>query len=884
MKISDLSSKNRTTYRWITFAAAGLLTAALAGCGGGGSSDSTPAGGGAAPAAPVVTAPAGTAPVTFSSLTAAEVAALTPAVSIGGVAISSPPAVSFAISDGATTDNPILGVGTSTLRFALAKLVPGTNGSPSKWVSYGVIDSSGAATRPTTESNGTLVDNGDGTYTYTFANDITKVKDTVAAMTLTGANQVAADLGDLTYAPTLTHRLAIQLSGGGLTNPVNAIYDFIPATGKAVTSADTQRQVVSIDSCNQCHEKLAIHGSARIDTQYCVVCHTDQRRFGRPNVASTANAFPALVEKIVTDSATGYKRYLYSKNTTTTSTSYHPDGTDPTYVADGVATTDFPAMVHKIHMGEELTKQNYNIAGIAANQLVFPDLGNGPKLCAKCHDNTKAAQADNWNAVPSRLACGACHDGIDFAAGTGTGLGTGSATSHGNGLPGPRADDKDCIVCHTAANNKLYHLSVNKTEHNQTTPTGLVNFTYEIKSAAVDATTNALTVVFKISADGTALTTIPPSASVGTFTGSGPGFILAWAQTQDGITTPVDYNNLGESKGEAKSASFASATKSGPDADGYFTYVYSSANAFPVGAKMRAVALQSYWSQTYTNRKGESESVGRHTLSAVKAVTGDTERRKVVAGAKCANCHEFFEGHGGSRTFSKDTDAMVCQFCHVPAKATSGRGISDATFDAYDAAGNFSAADEKKLTEWGFDKTATNKALQFPVTTNNMKDMIHGIHKGRERVTPFMDARDRTPSAITLLDFRRMDFPGKINNCETCHIAGTYTSVPSNTLASTYESINTADAAAILAGTRTTALAKASYATANNDDLVTSPIAGACLSCHGSDSAAAHAASQGGTVMQKRSVFAAITIPAKGEGCFTCHGVGKSEDITVHHK
>ena len=35
-------------------------------------------------------------------------------------------------------------------------------------------------TRPTTDNIGTLVDNGDGTYKYTFYRDITKVKDVVA--------------------------------------------------------------------------------------------------------------------------------------------------------------------------------------------------------------------------------------------------------------------------------------------------------------------------------------------------------------------------------------------------------------------------------------------------------------------------------------------------------------------------------------------------------------------------------------------------------------------------------------------------------------------------------------------------------------------------------
>lgn len=867
----------------VRWGAVALMIGTLAACGGGGSSDTTAAAPPAVVVPPVVVAPAvavptGTAPVTFTALTAAQIAALTPAVTVGTVTIASPPTVTFAISDGATTNNGIIGIGaTSTsgsltyLRFALAKLVPGANGSPSKWVSYIVTGTTaGTAQRPSTDNTGTLVDNKNGTYTYTFARDITKVKDEVAAMTMTGAN-VAADLGDLTYDATLTHRLAIQLSGGDIVNHVNAIYDFIPATGKTVAATDTQRQVVAIASCNECHEKLTLHG-ARIDTQYCVVCHTDQRKFGRTNVASTALAFPALVEKAVVDATTGITSYLYSKNTTTTSSSYHPTGTDPTYVGDGETMGDFPRMIHKIHNGNALVKQNYNYANVVFNNKAFSILDNGQKLCAKCHDNTKAAQADNWNTVPSRLACGACHDGINFATGTGTTIG-GAATGH---VGKAQSSDATCALCHGAADIKTYHMSVNKTEHNPTVAAGLVNFTYEIKSAAVDATSKLLTVVFKISADGTPVTTLPPSAS---FTGSGPGFILAWAETQDGITTPADFNNLGNNRGETTSLSFSNTTITGPDSSGYFTAVSKTA-PFPAAAKMRTVGLQSYWSQTLG-----TESVARHTVSAVKTVTGDTARRQVVDPAKCSNCHEFFEGHGGSRVFSKDSnpDQFVCVLCHNPAKATSGRGISDATVNTYAAAGRFSAADLKKLTEWGLSTTfpladGSNWALKLPVASNNMKDMIHGIHKGRDRVTPFMDARDRTPSAITLLDFRRMDFPGRINNCETCHIAGAYASVPAAALASTYEFVNTA-------GNTTTALAKAALAQANTTDTVTSPFAAACVACHDSVAAQSHMATQGGLIQGTRATFAANAVtPGKGEACATCHGVGRAEDVTVKHK
>jgi hypothetical protein len=65
----------------------------------------------------------------------------------------------------------------------------------------------------------TLVDNGGGSYTYTFKRSITggagSQQAIVAAATDSGNNR-KADLGDLSYDPNLTHRVAIQLSGSRL--------------------------------------------------------------------------------------------------------------------------------------------------------------------------------------------------------------------------------------------------------------------------------------------------------------------------------------------------------------------------------------------------------------------------------------------------------------------------------------------------------------------------------------------------------------------------------------------------------------------------------------------------------------------------------------------
>ena len=883
-----------TIVRW---GALGLVIAALAGCGGGSSGTTAAAPGtGSSPVVGTVTAPTGTAPVTVTSLTATEFAALTPVVTVGGVAINSPPSVTFAVSDGAATNNPVIGLGYTTqtatatvpslsnIRFSLAKLVPGTNGSPSKWVSYIVTTMPtytsatdktivGAAPRgPIYDVEGTLVDNKNGTYTYTFARDITKVKDVVAAATLT-APKAAADLGDLTYDPTLPHRLTIQISGNArgtgtntadgsnsgvtavpMTNAVNAIYDFIPATGKAIAAADLQREVVAIASCNECHEKLAMHGRGMVDTRYCVVCHTDQRKFGYANVASTANAFPALTETATVSATTGITSYRYT-----------PD----TRVADGAVSGDFPNLIHKIHQGADLVKQNYNYANVVFNNKGFSMLRGGQRMCSKCHDNTKAVNADNWNTKPSRLACGACHDGIKFSDGTGTTL-AGATTGH---VGKAQSNDGTCALCHGAADIKAYHQTENVTKHNPTIAAGLATFTYEIASATVNSTTNDLSVKFKISKDGTALTALPPTG----FTGS-PSFLLAWAESQDGITTPIDYNNKGGTLAQPKNPAITTGL-SGPDSSGYFTSVIPSASAFPAAAKMRSVALQGYYTQA-AGTGGIAAATARHAVSAVKAVTGDTERRKVVDAAKCSNCHEWFEGHGGNRVFSKDSPSLVCVLCHVPGMTTSGRSMPDSELNAL----VFTGEKAKILKDWGFDNTLPNAALKLPVTTNNFKDMIHGIHKGRERVTPFMDARYFRAN-LTLLDFRRMDFPGKINNCQTCHIAGTYSNVSANALASTYESINAAYAAGIAGGTATTAMAKTALTTANNEDKVVSPFAAACISCHDSVAAQSHAATQGGLIQGTRAAFQTkIATPGAGEACATCHGIGKAEDVTVKHK
>jgi OmcA/MtrC family decaheme c-type cytochrome len=297
----------------------------------------------------------------------------------------------------------------TNLSFALAKLVPGSNGSPSRWINYVVTtvpstttakDTSGNfiiyAQRPGTDNTGTLVDNGDGSYRYTFYRDVPKIKDIIAAApanpdtTNYDASQSKGDLDDLTYDPSLVHRLTIQVSGNApgtgtntptgaqvpgapavvMTNPKDAIYDFTPSTGAKVT--DSGREIVATAKCEECHRKLGgiagddpessaagFHGGGRNNTQYCVVCHTEQRKFGRKEATydTVNNTF------VKPASTTG------CGNGTVTCT----------YVLNGRAVGNLPNHIHKTHMGEFLGRKGYEYAGVLYISAGHPQLHEVPR-------------------------------------------------------------------------------------------------------------------------------------------------------------------------------------------------------------------------------------------------------------------------------------------------------------------------------------------------------------------------------------------------------------------------------------------------------------------------------------------------------------------------
>jgi OmcA/MtrC family decaheme c-type cytochrome len=169
------------------------------------------------------------------------------------------PVVDFRLTNDLTQG--LKGVLPGDVRFTIAQLRPGIGGDSSKWQSY-VTRLDAAAVQGTSETADAsrFVDNGDGTYRYTFANALTDY---------TGAP---------TYDAALTHRLGLEVRNNAPTN--NAPFDFVPAGG----SPTTERLIVDNDTCQACHDVLEFHGGARRDTQYCVTCHNPHTTDGQaPN-------------------------------------------------------------------------------------------------------------------------------------------------------------------------------------------------------------------------------------------------------------------------------------------------------------------------------------------------------------------------------------------------------------------------------------------------------------------------------------------------------------------------------------------------------------------------------------------------------------------------
>jgi len=753
------------TTKWLRFPTIGLLAAALtvAGCEGDDGKDGPPG-------------PPGGSLIDVNNVSDDFLAGLDVVSEITDVRINSAPEVDFTLETAAGI--PIVGIVTfwedsnRYVRFTITKLVPGANGDPDTWVSY-VLDGG----EPDYDTGASLVDHGDGSYTFTFVTDVAAV--------------VGVD-----YEPDLTHRVAGQLGSSSIPlEPQNFFYDFVP-DGSAITLT---KNMAVMESCNECHDDLVFHGR-RFLVEYCVNCHN-----------------PGLAEG---EGAMSY-------------------------------------MTHRIHAAGDFAVLD---GGISYAEVTYPqDLLN----CLKCHnvDDPETPDADNWMNVPNLDACFGCHE------------------TH---LGGPPPDDNSgCAGCHNgtiAPTPFTAHITPNPTPNNPSLLEGQVEIVYELNDASVDAGTGDVTVNLRILSDGMPLDVANLPADLAG-PGRYPGLLLAWALPQDGFDEPMDYNNIGERAAQALSlgldgflAGGTTGTHSFDAGTGVNTFVITeAASQFPVGATLRAVGLQGYFQQDIGG-----DTVSLHTPSAVVEVTGDDARRMVVDSNKCANCHEWFEGHGGNRTFNM----QICTLCHVPNLSSTGRTVLDPTERGLDV--DLQAAIDAGTLDPSVDPM---DPLTYPEDAQNFKDMVHAIHASGARDRPYQHVRG--PTRQGYYDWSEVTFPrgASTSNCSLCHDGDSYAlPLMDGVLATTVRTTGEVDGL-----DPTVADAEAAFVGVPNDtDWVNTATSSACYYCHTSGSAMAHMEQNGGLVSNPELPLGTLwtnrsMLGTTFESCAVCHGPGKTADLELVH-
>ncbi|MFZ3114634.1 MAG: OmcA/MtrC family decaheme c-type cytochrome, partial [Syntrophales bacterium] len=318
----------------------------------------------------------------------------------------------------------------TSLRAGMFKLAPKTaTVSYNKWVSYfWTTQTSGTAaagatpfltaatykvaqaTRETMDA-ANLVNNGGGSYTYTFAQNLA-----TATMPSPFINPTATAL--VGYDNTLTHRVLVDM--GGHAGPTGeATKDFVP-NGSAVAQT---RNIVETATCKKCHgPEFAGHGGDRVTVEGCATCHS-------PNTYDAQSGesmeLAVMLHKIHAGnelaSVAGTDGQYYD---------------NPNTVAD--ETADNGSYILWGHSNTKVSWENAAFPAVIAN-------------CQACHTGS-GANVVNWMNVPSRAACGSCHDTINWATG---------ANHAGGGFP----DDSLCVACHQATTG----LSPIVTAHNWTT-------------------------------------------------------------------------------------------------------------------------------------------------------------------------------------------------------------------------------------------------------------------------------------------------------------------------------------------------------------------------------------------------------------------------------
>ena len=505
-------------------------------------------------------------------------------------------------------------------------------------------------------------------------------------------------------------------------------------------------------------------------------------------------------------------------------TCHNPNSTDE----DSGNTVDMKALIHNIHAGRD----GYAIIGYRGSLHDYSDIQwtQDIRNCQTCHEESdlNTPQASNWQLVPNRAACGTCHyddgdtlNGVhDYAIEDGV---------HPLGLT--LTDDTQCLLCHgpdaTIVNGDVQVAKA----HEIPEAIAAQAFEYEVVSVADTGPGDFPTVSIRV-LDPTDpnYATDPASTAWDINDVNGP-FQTGSARIKVDIAWSTnDYGNVDPSDDLARpaltGAPFAPIGvdfKSGAANNGSNVFTKTSTSAIPTGITGSGVAIVEGRPQLDLGNGPESLAVVGRGKSFAITDAAPVDRRQVVNIEKCNDCHNTLALHGDNRVGNTE----LCSTCHNPNATDINRRVAGGSCEV--ALG----ADDESI---------------------DLKRMIHGIHSGNVGLCGYGNRPH---------DYTALVYPGHLNNCEGCHLAGTYYPVDPDAVMATTVDVG-ADRSSLL------------------DDLVISPNAAVCSSCHTSNLAKNHMIQNGGDFDAGKDNTGTL-ISSGVETCTLCHGPGRSADVGEVH-
>ena len=505
-------------------------------------------------------------------------------------------------------------------------------------------------------------------------------------------------------------------------------------------------------------------------------------------------------------------------------------------------TVDMKRMIHKIHVDNthpNILTNGYRIRGYNDSVHDYSDVAfpQDARNCQTCHQDSDPTvpQAGNWKEVQNRAACGSCHDWIDWDGSEGD-----PDLLHWGGFT--FLEDIQCVDCHGPNSDFAggdYRVAV---VHTIPEAVAAEAFEYDVVSVTNTAVGERPIVRIRVldptdpnyAAD-------PGSTAYDINDPTGPFQVGSARLRVDVAWNNDDFGNLDPNDDLARApdsgAPFAPlsidfTSDAANVGNNVFEKQTDVGDVIPSGVSGSGTAFLEGRPQVDLGDGLVSLAVAGNGMSFAITDAEPVDRRQVVNIDKCNDCHKNLSLHGDNRSGNTE----LCATCHNPNATDINRRAGACATDL--------GTDDEPI---------------------DLKVMVHRIHAGNIALCGYGNSTH---------DYRNVVYPGRLNNCEGCHLEDTFYPVdPTAVLATTVDAGPfDPDADPPLPIDRSTL----------TDDVAISPNSAVCSSCHTSDLARNHMVQNGGDFDAGKDDTGAL-ISEGNETCQLCHGKGATADVAVMH-